>query len=79
MCLAQGHKAVMPVRLEPTARCFRDKRSTTEPLCSHEHLLDDGIFCPWSRVATVREKNVEMKFFSRSGKSGEISFSVREI
>ena len=30
MCIAQGHNAVTPVRLEPTALW-----STTEPLCSH--------------------------------------------
>ena len=30
------------------------------------------------RVATVREKILENEFFSRSGKSQGISFSVRE-
>ena len=35
MCLAQGHKAVMPVKLEPTTPRSRDKHSTTEPLSSH--------------------------------------------
>ena len=35
MCLAQGHDAVTPVRLEPAARRPRVKHSTTEPLRSH--------------------------------------------
>ena len=34
MCLAQGHKAVTPVRLEPAASWSRVKHSTTEPLRS---------------------------------------------
>ena len=32
MCLAQGHNAVTPVRLEPTALLYRVKPSTTEAL-----------------------------------------------
>ena len=32
MCLAQGHNAVTPVRLEPAAPRFRVKHSTTEQL-----------------------------------------------
>ena len=35
MCLAQGHNAVTPVRLEPAAPRSRVKQSTTEPLRSH--------------------------------------------
>ena len=31
MCLAQGHKAVTPVRLEPAALGSRVKHSTPEP------------------------------------------------
>ena len=31
MCLAQGHKAVMLVRLKPAAPRSRVKHSTTEP------------------------------------------------
>ena len=34
MCLAQGHNAVHPVRLEPATPWFGDKHSTTEPLRS---------------------------------------------
>ena len=34
MCLAQGHNAVTPVRLEPTALRSRVKHSTSEPLRS---------------------------------------------
>ena len=33
MCLAQGHKAVTVVRLEPAALQSRVKHSTTEPPC----------------------------------------------
>ena len=32
MCIAQGHIAVMPVRLEPAASRSQVKHSTTEPL-----------------------------------------------
>ena len=38
MCLAQGHNAVTPVRLEPAALRSRVKHSTTEPLRSHSHI-----------------------------------------
>ena len=34
LCLAQGHNAVMPVRLETATPRPRVKRSTTEPLHS---------------------------------------------
>ena len=34
MCLAQGHNAVTPARLEPAASRSRGKHSTTEPLRS---------------------------------------------
>ena len=34
MCLAQGHNAVKPVRLQPAAHRSRVKHSTTEPLRS---------------------------------------------
>ena len=34
MCLAQGHNAVMPVRLQPATSLFPDKHSITEPLRS---------------------------------------------
>ena len=40
MCLAQGHNAVTPVRLESTAPRSRVKHSTTEPL----HSLSDVVF-----------------------------------
>ena len=39
MCLAQGHNAVTPARLEPAALRSRIKHSTTEPLRSLLHLL----------------------------------------
>ena len=35
MCLAQGHNAVKPLRLEPAASLSRAKHSTTEQLGSH--------------------------------------------
>ena len=34
MCLAQGHDAVTPLRLDTAALRSRVKHSTTEPLCS---------------------------------------------
>ena len=34
MCLAQGHNAVTPMRLEPATPWSRVKHSTTEPLHS---------------------------------------------
>ena len=34
MCLAQGHNAVTPVRLDPAALWSRVKHSTTDPLYS---------------------------------------------
>ena len=40
MCLAQGHNAVMPVRLEPWASRSRVKHSTTEPLRSLKNSVD---------------------------------------
>ena len=47
MCLAQGHKAVTPVRLEPAAHQSGVKHSTTEPLRSlyiiHVYIYDVAI------------------------------------
>ena len=40
MCLAQGHNAVAPVRLEPAAPRSPVKHSTTEPLRSF-HLVEN--------------------------------------
>ena len=37
MCLAQAHKAVMPVRLELATPLSRVKHSTNEPLCSNRY------------------------------------------
>ena len=39
MCLAQGHNALTPMRLEPTTPQSRVKHSTTEPPCSLEILV----------------------------------------
>ena len=46
MCLAQGHNAVMPVRLEPLAPRSRVKHSATEPLHSQEymHLISISLY-----------------------------------
>ena len=44
MCLAQGHNAVTPVRLEPAAPQSRVKHSTTKPLRSLKNLnVDEDI------------------------------------
>ena len=40
MCLAQGHNAVMPRRLEPTAPRSGVKHSTTEPMRSSSPLYN---------------------------------------
>ena len=54
MCLAQGHNAVTPVRLEPVAPRSRVKHSTTEPLrsvswkqtmCNLREQFDLGPYC----------------------------------
>ena len=39
MCLAQGHNAVMQVRLEPATPRSSVKHSTTELLCSPKYLF----------------------------------------
>ena len=39
MCLAQGHNAVMPVSLEPTAPRSQVEHSTTEPL--HQQITEE--------------------------------------
>ena len=38
MCLAQGHNAVTPMRLDSAATRSRVKHSTTEPLRSPKHV-----------------------------------------
>ena len=44
MCLAQGHNAVMLVRLESTPPRSRVKHSSTEPLRSlSSYVLDDTV------------------------------------
>ena len=47
MCLAQGHNAVTPVRLEPATPRSQVKYSTTEPLRSQ-----DGILLSWTGNCT---------------------------
>ena len=44
MCIAQGHNAVSPVRLEPTSPRSRVKHSTTEALRSLNHYRDHTCF-----------------------------------
>ena len=57
MCLAQGHNAVTPVRLESAAPRSRVKHSTTEPLSSISVYLglNFTIFC-----SAIFEVNVSM-------------------
>ena len=43
MCLAQGHNAVTPVRLEPGVSKSCVKHSTTESLCSHIEFLKSNL------------------------------------
>ena len=47
MSLAQGHNAVMPVRLEPAAPLSRVKHSITEPL----RLRTSSIAVIWAQGA----------------------------
>ena len=47
VCLAQGHNAVTPMRLEPPALRSLVKQSTTEPLSSH------SLECIWINAADV--------------------------
>ena len=54
MCLAQGHNAVTPVRLEPAATLSRVKHSTTEPLRS---LVD-----PCDRMCGDAARSPQMKY-----------------
>ena len=55
MSLAQGHNAVMPVRLEPAALWSRVKHSTTEPLLSYlEYLSLTGGFTGSSESILVK-------------------------
>ena len=69
MCLAQGHNAVTPVRLEPAALRSRVKHSTTEPLrsldarkqidfnllrISPEFLIDQNKFLPFLLLTVVQ-------------------------
>ena len=42
MCLAQGHNAVTPVRLDPVASPSRVKNSTTEPLLSLVYTMEQA-------------------------------------
>ena len=42
ICLAQGHNAVTPVRLEPATLQSQDKHSTTEPLAPLTCITDQS-------------------------------------
>ena len=53
--LAQGHKAVMPMRLEPAAPRSRVKHSTTEPL----HTLKSYV---WVSESIINLKNILLFF-----------------
>ena len=55
-CLAQGHNAVTPVRLEPTASWSRVKHSTTEPLHSQTKLTlsTNSIYPSYVNPSTLR-------------------------
>ena len=53
MCLAQGHNAVTPVRLESATPRSRDTYSTTEPLRSHHPRLRGPKGHALSRMAAI--------------------------
>ena len=50
MCLAQGHKAAMRVRLKPVTPQSGDKHSTTEPLRSPPSLLKLSVSNIWHHI-----------------------------
>ena len=53
ICLAQGHNAVRPVRLEPAAPSSWVKHSTTEPLCALNSKLWIVVFCILFPIAQI--------------------------
>ena len=62
MCLTHGHKAVMPVRLEPTAPQSQAKHSPPEPLRTQkqhgtrsEQESDLGLSCLSTRLIDISE------------------------
>ena len=54
MPLAEGHKAVTPVRLEPEASWSQVKHSTTEPLRSLATALKNGQYDPFKIEITEK-------------------------
>ena len=55
MCLAQGHNAVTPVRLEQVAPPSRVKHSTNEPLRSlFQFIIGDAGLAPVIQYACFR-------------------------
>ena len=56
MCLAQGHNAVTPLQLKPTAPQSQVKHSTTEPLRSLGQDCMRGIWKVLSMVFYLRNQ-----------------------
>ena len=68
MCLAQGHNAVTPVRLEPAALRFRVKHSTTELPIIHEY------FSCCRYIRTFHECSCFNEFITRVGKKQRVKY-----
>ena len=64
MFLAQGHKEVTPVRLQPAAFQSHVKNSTTKPLCSLGIVRSKPIFCfPLSNTTLLAAKQISVFYF----------------
>ena len=77
MWLSQGHSAMMPVRLEPTAPRSQVKPSTTEPLRSLRPKKKIGVFtvCRPTLFYSCRPYH----FFSENKKERRLSNPVRAV
>ena len=65
MCLAQGHKAVLPVRLEPA----QVKHSTTALPIKGKNMLPIGsIFFPFKEAPMRKENNFKEHFIEKPPK-----------
>ena len=65
MCLAQGHNAVTPVRLEPATSRSRDKHSTTEPATAlHSVIIWDNYLLQWGDIHRGCKAEANINFYS---------------
>ena len=64
MCLAQGHNAVPPVRLEPAIPRSKVKHSTTEPLGSLA--LNDNFYNTVPILTKLHKNALKATFYKNS-------------